>query len=83
LRFFIGRRGLPENVGVRLLLVAPEVLGSGDAANVAVDALDVDVVLSAGVLGELVAGIGHGKKLSERGLWQKAGFPGRSREEIG
>ena len=61
LRFLAGCGGLTEDVGEGLLLVPPEVLRSGDAADIAVDALRVDVVLACGVLREPVAGIGHGR----------------------
>ena len=58
-RLLFGRLRLPGYVGVALVLAALKVVGRGHAANVAVDALRVDVVLSGDTLRHPVLGVRH------------------------
>jgi hypothetical protein len=61
--FFLARR-LAEDEGEGLLLVALKVVGGGDPANVAIDALRVHVVLAGDILGKPVSRVGHREKVS-------------------
>src|SRR6185503_11340285 len=55
----LGRLRLFEDVGKALLVVAREAFGRGFAAEVAVDALRIDVVTTLLLSGNFVVGIGH------------------------
>ena len=49
------------NVGISAVVVAGEVVGSGFAAEVAVDALVIDVEGAGGVFGIAIIDVGHGE----------------------
>ena len=56
---FLGRLGLLVNERVPAVIVAFEIRGRGFAAEIAVDALFIDVEFSGGVLGIFIGGVGH------------------------
>jgi hypothetical protein len=57
--FFVGRLRLLVNVGVAAVIIPLEIRGSGLAAQIAVDALIVDVEFAWYVLGVFVRCVGH------------------------
>ena len=65
-RFFLGRLGLLVNVGVSAVVVPLEIGGGGFAAQIAVDALFIDVEFAGCVLGIFVGDVGHDFTLRER-----------------
>ena len=58
-RFLFGRLGLLVNVGVTAVVISLEIGGRSLAAQIAVDALLIDVERAGCVLGVLVGGVGH------------------------
>jgi hypothetical protein len=58
-RFFLGTFRLFVNVGVAAVVIAFEIGGRGFAAQIAVDALIIDVEFARYVFGVFVRGIGH------------------------
>jgi len=57
--FFVGRLRLLVNVGVAAIIIPFEIRGGRLAAQVAVDALIIDVEFARYVLGVFVRGVGH------------------------
>ena len=57
--FFLGRLRLLVNVGVSAVVVALEIGGRGFAAQIAVDALFIDVEFAGCVFGIFVGDVGH------------------------
>ena len=62
--FFLGRFGLLINVGMAAVIVATEVRGSGFTAQVAVNALVIDIELSVDIFGIFICGVSHFFKAS-------------------
>jgi hypothetical protein len=58
-RFLFGRAGLLVNDGVPAVVVALEIFRRGFAAQVAVNALVINVVFASGVFGIFVCGVSH------------------------
>src|SRR5438105_8795285 len=73
--FFFGRLGLLVNERVATVVVAFEIRGRSLAAQIAVDALLVDVEFAGGVFGILVGDVSHVfSSLREREVrWERAG----------
>src|SRR4051812_49783207 len=59
LGLFFWSGGLFKDVGIAAIIIASEVIRSRLAAEIAIDALVIDVVLSASVLGVAICNISH------------------------
>ena len=57
--FFFGGLGLFEHVGVTAVIIPLEIVRSGLAAQIAIDALVIDVIFAAGVFGVSVRCVSH------------------------
>src|SRR5438270_8348818 len=65
--FFVRRLWLFINVGMAAVIVPLEIGGRGFTAQIAVDALIIDVKFARYVFGVFVCGIGHGFSLKSEG----------------
>src|SRR2546430_10268118 len=71
--FFLGRFRLFVNVGVTAVVIALEIRGRSLAAQIAVDALFVDIEFAGGIFRIFVGGVGHNFSLREREIrWKRA-----------
>jgi hypothetical protein len=57
--FFLGRLRLFVNVGMTAVVVALEIRGRSFAAQIAVDALFIDIEFAGSIFGIFIGGVGH------------------------
>src|SRR2546423_1195514 len=71
--FFLGRFRLFVNVGVTAVVIALEIRRRSFPAQIAVDALFIDIEFAGGIFGIFVGGVGHNFSLREREIrWKRA-----------